>query len=189
MWFRPRKPSPAPIREGTHSFFVSGTLDFRCRPPRNDHVANAVGEIQQFVDGRSAAKPGAVAFQAAFALDKIEIRILLPDRDPTPSDSCSGCRTGLRQFAQIMRTSRWAKNAVQRRNEVVRIHSHIQKSAENVDHVVGVNRRKHQVTGQRGLNRDLRGFHVADLSHHDLVRIVAQDRAQARARTSAPSFR
>ena len=40
-------------------------------------------------------------------------------------------------------------------------------------------RREHEVAGQRRLNRNLRGFFVANFSDHDLVRIVAQDRAQA----------
>ena len=38
---------------------------------------------------------------------------------------------------------------------------------------------KHEVAGQRGLHRDLRGLEVADLAHHHHVGILAQDRAQA----------
>ena len=43
---------------------------------------------------------------------------------------------------------------------------------------VGVERGKHQVAGQRGLDRDLRRLQVADLADHDDVRVLAQDRAQ-----------
>ena len=42
----------------------------------------------------------------------------------------------------------------------------------------GVDGGKHQVPGQRGLDRHLRRLQVADLTHHDDVRVLAQDRAQ-----------
>ena len=38
--------------------------------------------------------------------------------------------------------------------------------------------RQHQVTGERGLDRDLRGLVVADLADQHDVRVAAQDRAQ-----------
>ncbi len=53
------------------------------------------------------------------------------------------------------------------------------EAAEHVEHVVGVDRGQHQVAGERGLHRDLGGLAVADLADHDLVGVVAQDRAQA----------
>ena len=39
-------------------------------------------------------------------------------------------------------------------------------------------RGQHQVAGERGLDRDLRGLEVADLADHDHVGVLAQDRAQ-----------
>ena len=48
----------------------------------------------------------------------------------------------------------------------------------HVDHVVGVDGRENQVTGQRRLDRDLRGLGVTDFADHDLVRIVTQNRTQ-----------
>ena len=53
------------------------------------------------------------------------------------------------------------------------------EAADDVEHVVGVHGGEHQVAGERRLHRDLGGLRVADLAHHDLVRVVAQDRAQA----------
>jgi hypothetical protein len=44
--------------------------------------------------------------------------------------------------------------------------------------VVRVQRRQHEVTGQRGLDRDLDGLGVADLTDQDDVGVLAQDRAQ-----------
>ncbi len=49
--------------------------------------------------------------------------------------------------------------------------------------VVGVQRGEHQVPGERGLDRDLRGLAVADLADHDHVGVGAHDRAQAQRRT------
>ena len=71
------------------------------------------------------------------------------------------------------------QDAVQGRNETVGIDAHVHETADHIEHVVGVHRGKHQVAGQRRLHRDLRGFRVADLADHDLVRVVAQNRAQA----------
>ena len=51
--------------------------------------------------------------------------------------------------------------------------------------VVGVQGGQHQVAGQRGLDRDLRGLEVADLADHDHVRVLAQDGAQALAKVSS----
>src|SRR5439155_6805004 len=45
--------------------------------------------------------------------------------------------------------------------------------------VVRVQRAEHQVSGQRGANRDLRRLEVANFTHHDDVRVLAQDVAQA----------
>ncbi len=70
-------------------------------------------------------------------------------------------------------------DAVERRHEGVGVDAHVGEAAEDVEHVVGMHRGQHQVAGQRRLHRDFGGFPVADLAHHDLVRVVAQDRAQA----------
>ena len=39
-------------------------------------------------------------------------------------------------------------------------------------------RRQHQMAGERGLHRDLRGLQIADLADHDDVRVLPQDGAQ-----------
>ena len=44
--------------------------------------------------------------------------------------------------------------------------------------VVGVQGREHEVTGERGLDGDLRGLVVADLTDEHDVGVGAQDRAQ-----------
>jgi hypothetical protein len=70
-------------------------------------------------------------------------------------------------------------HAIQRRDEAVWIHPHVREATDHVEHVVRVDGREHLVSGQRRLHRDLRGLRIADLAHHDLVRVMAQDGAQA----------
>src|SRR5678815_4568968 len=72
-----------------------------------------------------------------------------------------------------------SQNTVERRHEVVRLNTHVQETPDHVDDVVRVYRCKYEVTSQRGLNRDLRGLRVADLTDHDFVRVVTQDGTQA----------
>src|SRR6185369_11009003 len=59
------------------------------------------------------------------------------------------------------------------------IRIHVQEAADQVERVVGVHGGEHQVAGERRLDGDLRRLRIADLAYHDLVGIVAQDRAQA----------
>src|ERR1051325_10527504 len=69
------------------------------------------------------------------------------------------------------------QHTVQRRNKVIRLDTHVQESANDVDNVVRVNCRKYEVTGQRGLDCNLRGFSITNLTDHYLVGVVSQDRA------------
>ena len=46
------------------------------------------------------------------------------------------------------------------------------------ERVVRVQGGEHEVAGERGLHRVLRGLRVADLAHHDDVGVLAQHRAQ-----------
>src|SRR5215475_1441982 len=72
-----------------------------------------------------------------------------------------------------------SENAVEGRNEIIRLDAHIDKAPDHVNDVVGVNGCEDQVAGERGVDGDLRGLLVADFADHDLVRVVAQNAAQA----------
>ena len=54
-------------------------------------------------------------------------------------------------------------------------HSQVGEPGHGRGGVVRVERREHQVAGQRRLHRHLRGFRVPDLPHHQDVRVLAQD--------------
>ena len=53
------------------------------------------------------------------------------------------------------------------------------KAAEHIEHIVGVHSGEDEVAGQCRLHRDLCRFRIADFADHDLIRVVAQNRAQA----------
>ena len=61
--------------------------------------------------------------------------------------------------------------------DVVGRYAHVHQPRQGLRSVVGVQRGQHQVAGLRGFDGDLRGFQVADLAHHDDVRVLAQKRA------------
>src|ERR1700690_1839986 len=70
-------------------------------------------------------------------------------------------------------------DAIQRGHEIIRLDAHVDKAADYVGDVVGVNRGEDEVARKRGIDGDLRRFLVADFADHDFVRIVAQDGAKA----------
>ncbi len=71
------------------------------------------------------------------------------------------------------------QNAVQSGHEIVGLDAHVDKPADHVGHVIRVHRGEHQVSGERRLDGDLRGFVIANFSDHDLVRVVPQNGTQS----------
>ena len=69
-------------------------------------------------------------------------------------------------------------DAVDGAGEQVRLDVHIQQTGDCAGGVIGVQRRKHQVTGESSLHRDARGFLVANLADHDDVRVLTQNAPQ-----------
>ena len=66
----------------------------------------------------------------------------------------------------------------QRVGKVEGVHPHVEQPRHGFGRAVGVQRREHEVAGQRGLDRRLRGFLVADLADHDHVGIGAHEGPQ-----------
>ena len=66
----------------------------------------------------------------------------------------------------------------QRGGDQERLGAHVEQPGDGADRVVGVQGREHEVTGQRGLQRQPRGLAVPDLTDQDDVGVLAQDRAQ-----------
>src|SRR5579862_780200 len=57
-----------------------------------------------------------------------------------------------------------------------RLDSHLVETRDRSWRVVRVERREHEVTGEGGLDRDLGRLAVANLTHHDHVRVGTEDR-------------
>src|SRR3954454_20524375 len=68
------------------------------------------------------------------------------------------------------------KDAVESRDEVVRLDTHVEKSSEHVEHVVRVYGGENKVSGERGVDGNLCRFLVANFADHHLVGIVSQNR-------------
>ena len=61
----------------------------------------------------------------------------------------------------------------------MQVDAHVREAPDHVKHVVRVHGGEHQMPGKRRLHRDAGGFRIADFTDHDLVRVVAQQGAQA----------
>ena len=79
------------------------------------------------------------------------------------------------------------ENAVDGRGQQVILHAHVEHARDAAGGVVGVQRRQHQMAGQRRLDRDLGGFQIAHFADHDDVRILTHDRTQRVARSPGRS--
>jgi hypothetical protein len=76
------------------------------------------------------------------------------------------------------RTRRWRDDERERRRDEERLDAHVDQARDGGDGVIGVQRRQHQVAGERGLQGQLGGLGVADLADQDDVGVLAQDAAQ-----------
>src|SRR6266849_1027844 len=167
----------AAVAKRNHTLLDGRALDFGCRAAVHNHLADMVGQVQEFADGSAAVIAGAGAFEAACAFGKTKFE---------------GARRIDAAFAQLLRgeflralaifaneaNQSLGHDAVEGRNEIVGLDAHVDETADDVGDVVGVDGSEHQVPGERGLNGDLRGFLVADFADHDFVRVVAEDGAQ-----------
>ena len=93
-----------------------------------------------------------------------------------------------RQSAHTRRTSRCATTPTRVDDEHERIDAQLEQTRDRGGRVVGVQRRQHEVPRERGLGGDRCRLTVADLTHHDDVRILAQHVAQ-RLREGEPDLR
>src|SRR5439155_6716656 len=56
--------------------------------------------------------------------------------------------------------------------------AHVHQAVDRAGRVVGVKRRQHEVSGQRGLDGNFSRFEVSNLTDENDVRVLAQKRAQ-----------
>src|SRR6266850_1774051 len=154
-------------------FRLCGATNFGTGTPLDDHLADVVAQIEQFVNCGPAAIARVITAVAPYVRIKDSPVMLF------------GAQAGFDQLG-IGRTKSAAANraqhahqtlgqhAVQGRNKVVGLDAHVEKTANHIDDVVGVDSGEYQVAGQGRLDRDLRRLFVADFADHYLVRVVAQ---------------
>jgi hypothetical protein len=70
------------------------------------------------------------------------------------------------------------RDHVQRRRHVERLQPHVDHARDGGRRVVGVQRREQEVAGERRLDGDPARLDVPDLTHHDDVGVLAQERLQ-----------
>ncbi len=103
-----------------------------------DQVADVIVHHQQFEQAVPALEAEVVAFVAAFAVVE-----LLALHDPRASDSVPSAGRGwgrrrLRQFAQILRVSRWARIPSTVAVIMIRLDTHVAQSSDGARCIVGV---------------------------------------------------
>src|ERR1700720_861941 len=145
------------VPQESHPFVARDALDFRSWAAADDHLTDLVGQVQQLGDCTAAAEARAGAFQAADSLDKLnlgpEIRIESRSAQDFRRISYRPLAVHAYDTDQPLR-----QNTIQRRDEVVRFNSHVNEAADHVGNVVRMDGGKYEVSGERGLNCDLRRF-------------------------------
>ena len=142
-----------------------------------DQAADRVVDDEELVDAGAAAIAGLVACAqpagARTAASRGERRSRPAARLRPRWASARRAARGTKRAHEPLR-----EHAEQARREQIRLDAHVGKARHRARRVVGVQRRQHEMAGERCLHRDLRGLEVADLADHDDVGILAQDRAQ-----------
>src|ERR1700728_3400470 len=135
------------VAEKHHAQILGGTFDFRGRTPLDDHFANVIGKIQKLGDGRAAPVSAAGTLQASGSFTEL---------NPAPF---SRVKTGFPQYGGIVANPFLAAlandanqtlrhDAIECRNEVIGLDSHVDKPADYIGHVVCVNGGEDQVAGK-----------------------------------------
>src|SRR6266850_7008836 len=166
------------LAQEAHSFVAGSAADLRGGLLGQDHLAHAIAEIEQFVDGGTTFEARARALDAAFTFAK---HYGLPNRRIEATIE-QGLAVVVDVFAAMVADhtdEALGQDAIQGGDEVIRINAHVEETPEHVNDIVCVHGGEHQVAGKGRLNGDLRSLGVADLADHDLVWVMAQDGAQS----------
>src|SRR5690606_19612143 len=167
----------AVLVHGEHAFLAGFLLDHAHVGVLHDQAANGVGHHQELHDGGTTVVAGG-ALGAGLG-------------SPQPDRALVGVLVQL-EFGdhfghRLIRLSRLRvqaphqslrEDAVDGGGQQVVGHAHVEQAGDAAGGAVGMQRRQHQVTGQRRLDGDLGGFAVAHFADHDHIRILTHDGAQ-----------
>src|SRR5215469_14316439 len=161
-----------------HALFAGGSPDLGSWLPFQYHLANAVAQIEQFVNRRTSTVTSTGALDTSLAFVERHCTPLLEIQSAGFQNVgwiVNRTTTGIADHAH----QSLCQNAVQSGDKVIGFDAHVQEATYNVDDVVGMDSGEHQMSGQGSIDSDLCRLHVADFADHDLVGIVPQDRSQS----------
>src|SRR5690242_5313230 len=120
-----------------HALFAGQALDLRRRALIENHFADALGQVEELMDGGAPAETSAAALEAPGAFEHGDVAPL-----GGIQAALDQVRIGIpyRLAAEIADHAHQAlrQDAVERRNEIVRLDAHVEESAQHVEHVIGM---------------------------------------------------
>src|SRR5690242_3319681 len=120
-----------------HALFAGQALDLRSRALIENHFADALGQVEELMDGGAPAETSAAALEAPGAFEHGDVAPL-----GGIQAALDQVRIGIpyRLAAEIADHAHQAlrQDAVERRNEIVRLDAHVEESAQHVEHVIGM---------------------------------------------------
>src|SRR5262249_15031489 len=155
----------AAFAQRNHAFFASHALDFRSGAAIDNHLADAIGQVEEFANSGAAVETSAGAFETAGAFHESHAG---PGCDVQTCffQLLIGIALGFFAVGANDADQALGHDAIQGGNEIVRLDAHVDEAADDVGDVVGVNSGENEVSGKGGLDGDLRGFLVADFADH-----------------------
>ena len=174
-WSIRRRPSSRSVRMPWYS---ARARELVRRGLLDHELADRVGDEHELVDADAVGVAGLRAEVAAGAAHELRLRCSAADAVEERELLGASARTARGTCVQMRRTRRWATTADDRRRDEEGLDAHVEEAVQRGGGVGGVQRREHEVAGQRRLHRDPRGLDVADLADQDDVGVLAQDRLQ-----------
>ena len=181
----------AVVLEGEHPLHHGGLLEVLGGAALDDQALDLLGHEHHLVEREPALVAGAAARRAADARGAASAT---RRRRGPPSASPTSMQLGLGRLVRVLALvaqpagEPLGDHAVERARDEERLDAHLDEPQRGRRGVVGVQRRQHHVTGERGLDRDDRGLAVADLTDEHDVGVGTQDRPQRR-REREPGLR
>ena len=165
------------LAHGAHSELAGLLAEDERRCAVVDELAQRVRDAQVFDDGLSSLVAGTVADLAALA----EVERAAADLVAGHLDTLKSLVVGLVGRLALLAASSHkslAEHAFEGGRQQVGRDVHIDETRDSACGVIGVEGREHEVSGKRGLDRDLGGLQVADFSDHHHVGVLTQEGAK-----------
>ena len=150
-----------------------------CRAILHDHVAQLIVHNHQLEQANATLVAGVVAILAALATIEFLVAQFV-DIDSQVHQNLAVDFGLFTAFAADATHQPLRQNGFDAGCNQERRNPHIFHARNRARRVVGVQGAEHQVTGQRSLHGNLRRFQIANLADQNGVRILPQDRSQAR---------